>query len=57
MRYQIGILKMNKEDKAKYLKEIIELCDNIEDQHIESILLARKLRNDKLNELENLEND
>lgn len=48
---------MNKEDKTKYLKEIIELCDNIEDQHIESILLARKLRNEKLKELEELENE
>lgn len=48
---------MNKEERIKYAKEIIELCDNIEDHNIEAILLARKLRNEKLKELEELEND
>lgn len=48
---------MTKEERIKYLKEVIEICDNIEDYNIEAILLARKMRNEKLKELEELENE
>lgn len=55
--FRIGDKKMTKEERIKYLKEVIEICDNIEDYNIEAILLARKMRNEKLKELEELENE